>query len=243
MLSQVIVGLVSLVAGAVASVVGFGIGSLLTPTLGISLGTKLAVAAVSIPHAMGTALRFLIVRKHINRTVLKQFGIASALGGLTGALLHASASNRMLTIALGVLLISTGLSEWTGFLRRIHPGKAGAWIGGLLSGVFGGLVGNQGGVRSAALLTFDLPPGAFIATATAIGLIVDAARMPVYLVTDWRDLANIPGLIALSAGGVLIGTIAGQRLLRIIPRRLFGSIVAGMVFLLGIYLLLPGNRG
>ncbi len=46
----------AVIGGGVASVVGFGIGSILTPTLAAKLETKLAVAAVSIPHLAGTVL-------------------------------------------------------------------------------------------------------------------------------------------------------------------------------------------
>lgn len=35
---------------------------------------------------------------------------------------------------------------------------------------------NQGGIRTAALLGFDVPKEEFVATATAIGLFVDGAR-------------------------------------------------------------------
>jgi hypothetical protein len=44
-------------AVAVAAVSGFGIGSLLTPYLGMKTGIKLAVAAVSIPHFATTCAR------------------------------------------------------------------------------------------------------------------------------------------------------------------------------------------
>ena len=47
----------ALVAGAIAAVAGFGIGSLLTPALAIQTGTKVAVAAVAIPHFIGTLQR------------------------------------------------------------------------------------------------------------------------------------------------------------------------------------------
>ena len=40
---------VAVVAGAIAAVTGFGIGSLLTPVLALQVDTRLAVAAVSIP--------------------------------------------------------------------------------------------------------------------------------------------------------------------------------------------------
>ena len=86
-----------IVAGAVASVSGFGIGSILTPLLASQIGTKAAVAAVSIPHLFGTAVRFFTLRRHIDRHVLLNFGLMSAAGGLTGALLNTHANNPILT--------------------------------------------------------------------------------------------------------------------------------------------------
>src|SRR5262245_35887557 len=53
----VMVGLAAALAGTIASFAGFGIGSVLTPLLAIRLGTKLAVAAMSIPHVVGTSVR------------------------------------------------------------------------------------------------------------------------------------------------------------------------------------------
>jgi hypothetical protein len=74
-----------------------------------------------------------------------------------------------------------------------------------LAGAFGGLVGNQGGIRSAALLGFDLSRDAFVATATAIGLFVDCARMPVYLATQHAQLRSLALQIAIAIAGVVIG--------------------------------------
>src|ERR671937_665670 len=86
------------VAGAIASIAGFGIGSILTPLLTIRIGAKLAVAAVSIPHVIGTAIRFWLLRGHVDRRIFVWFGLTSADGGLTGALLHAYASSRALAV-------------------------------------------------------------------------------------------------------------------------------------------------
>src|SRR5689334_24115995 len=84
-----LLAVVAILAGAIASVSGFGIGSLLTPVLAMRVGTKLAVAAVSLPHLAATALRFGLLRQHVNRRLLWSFGLMSAAGGLAGALLHA----------------------------------------------------------------------------------------------------------------------------------------------------------
>src|SRR6476646_6173870 len=91
-----LVALVGLVAPGIASVTRFGSGSLRTPVLAIQTGTKVAVAAIAIPHVVGTAQRFWLLRRHVDHRVLLGFGIASAAGGLAGALAHVWVSSRML---------------------------------------------------------------------------------------------------------------------------------------------------
>lgn len=228
--------IVSIAAGGIASVAGFGIGSVLTPLLALDLGMRGAVAAVSIPHLAGTALRFWLLRQHVERRVLVTFGVASGIGGLLGALFHSRASNAVLMLLLASLLTFAGLSELFGLVRRIRLGRAGAWMAGVLSGLFGGLVGNQGGIRSAGLLAFDVDKTSFVATATAIALIVDGVRMPVYAITAGRDLIDAWPLILIATSGVLAGTIAGGRLLRRIPERTFRRLVAVLLLALAAWL-------
>ncbi|HSU98195.1 MAG TPA: sulfite exporter TauE/SafE family protein [Gemmatimonadaceae bacterium] len=233
---HILLAVAAAVAGAVASVVGFGIGSLLTPLLALRVGTQLAVAAISIPHVFATALRFWRLRAHVDRRVLISFGVMSAVGGLTGALLHSFANNRALSIIFGLILIFVGTSELSGLARRMQFHGAVAWLAGAISGLFGGLVGNQGGIRSAALLGFDVDKQAFVATATAIGLVVDAARMPVYFATQAREITRIWPLILIATVGTLVGTLLGVRTLRRIPERVFRNIVAVFLLALGAYM-------
>ena len=237
---DVLVFIAALLAGAIASIAGFGIGSLLTPVLAMSVGTKLAIAAVSIPHLTGTAIRFWKLRRDLDRRLLWSFGITSAAGGLTGALLNAGTSSPKLTIALGALLIVTGGNGLFGLTRRLKFHGPLAWIAGAASGFFGGLVGNQGGLRSAALLGFDLSRDAFVATATAIGLFVDGARMPVYLFVEGRSLLTIAPIIAVTTIGVIAGTVAGTQLLRMVPQSIFLRLVSALIVILGVYMLGKG---
>ena len=238
---DVLVAVAAVVAGANASISGFGIGSILTPLLATALGTKLAVAVVSVPHLAGTALRFSFIWRHVNRRVLLSFGIASAIGGLTGALLHTWLRSVWLGYILGVLLVFAGMMGLTGLASRMRLGGTVPWIAGVLSGAFGGLVGNQGGIRSAALLGFDLNKESFVATATGIALAVDFFRMPVYAATQWRDVAAVWPVLLVATIGIVIGTIAGQPVLRRIPPPTFRRIVAGIILLLGIWMLVhPG---
>lgn len=230
----------AIVAGGVASVVGFGIGSLVTPVLSLSVGTKLAVALVSIPHLVGTAIRFFMLHQHVDRRVLVQFGLMSAIGGLAGALLHASFATPALSLIFGAILLFAGFMGSTGLSERLRFQGVGAWVAGGVSGLLGGMVGNQGGIRSAALLGFDVSKETFVATATAIGLIVDAARMPVYFWNQHDAMLQNGKWIAVATIGVVAGTLLGTKLLAKLDQRTFRRVVSGFIFLLGVFMFYRG---
>jgi hypothetical protein len=236
LLFETLLTVVAFLAGAVASVVGFGIGSLLTPVLSLRLGVKLAVAAIAIPHALGTGLRLWQLKGHINRKVILTFGLASAGGGLIGALLHAFAHNPVLTMIFAVLLVFAGMAGVTGLAERMRFRGWMAWGSGGLSGVLGGLVGNQGGIRSAALLGFELSRDAFVATATMVALMVDFCRVPVYLAAQGEEMAEQWFIILLMSIGVLAGTLVGRRLLAYVPEKTFRRVVSVVILLLGAYM-------
>jgi uncharacterized membrane protein YfcA len=233
---DLLVAAAGLIAGALAAVSGFGIGSLLTPVLALQAGTKVAVAAVAIPHVIGTALRFWLLRRYADWRVVRSFGIASAVGGLTGAVLQTMATSRALSIVFGVLLILAGISELTGWMQRVQWGRTAAWVAGTISGVLGGLVGNQGGIRSAALLGYDVPKEAFVATATAIALFVDAARLPIYLVTEGREIERIWPQVLLAVAGVIVGTLVGRHILSRLSQSVFRRMIALLLIGLGAYM-------
>jgi uncharacterized protein len=227
----------SIVAGAIASVAGFGIGTMLTPVFALRVDMKLAVAAVAIPHLVATSLRLWMMRAHVDGRLVRTFGVMSAAGGLVGALLQQRLRGPGLVMVFGGLLVFAGVTGLTGGMERVHLGRTAAWIAGLLSGIFGGLVGNQGGIRSAALLGFDVRPAAFVASATAAALMVDLARMPVYLVLEADRLGSLAGAIALASAGAIAGTIGGGHVLGRIPPPIFRKLVSALVLAVGIYML------
>ncbi len=116
---------------------GFGIGSLLTPVLALSVDTRLAVAVVSLPHVVGTAIRFRLLKGAVDRKVLLSFGLTSAAGGLAGAALYELASNRWLNLVFGGLLLFAAISEISGLARRMRFRGWMAWAAGALSGLLG----------------------------------------------------------------------------------------------------------
>jgi uncharacterized membrane protein YfcA len=235
-------GLVAVVGGAIAAVSGFGIGSVLTPFLLISFPTAEAVAIVAIPHAVATVVRWYRLRRDVHAPTFKQFGIASAMGGLVGAALQPLLASALLSLVLAVLLLSAGISQLRG--RPMPFPATGAWrmVGGALSGAFGGLVGNQGGLRAAALLGFDLDAKALVATATASALFIDAARVPIYIFVRGSVLANtVPYWVAGSIG-VTVGTFIGVPLLGSIPQPLYRKLIATLLIALALVLVASALR-
>lgn len=229
--------LASVLAGSVAALSGFGIGSLLTPLLALEVGTKAAVAAVAVPHFVATVLRFWRIRERLDRRVFWSFGVTSALGGLAGALAHAALHSRNLTYVFGALLCFAGLGGLTGLTRRLRFHGPAAWLAGALSGGFGGLVGNQGGIRAAALMAFPLEREALVATSTAIGVAVDCARLPVYLAVERASMASCASWMAAGTAGVVVGTYAGVGLLRRVPEAWYRVLLSSLILALGVWML------
>ncbi len=153
---------------------------------------------------------------------------------MTGALLNTWAASRTLELVFGALLILAGTSQLTGFANRWRLTGVLAWLGGAVSGFFGGLVGNQGGIRTAAMLGFEVNKRQFVATTTAVALLVDAARVPVFLVLQTRAIVALLPTIAIATVGVVIGTLYGERLLGRVPERRFRVVVAALLVLLGV---------
>jgi uncharacterized protein len=204
---------VSFIAGATASVVGFGIGSILTPVLALEYGVELAVAMVALPHLAGGVLRGWRLRRSINRSLVLRFGVLSFACGLLGALVFARIAPAVVARIMGALLLLTALAGITGWTRRWQPRGILIWIFGGLSGFFGGVVGNQGGLRAAALSTFGLEPVVLVATSTMIGVLTDMARTPVYLYRGRLKITEVWGVIVIAVVAVLAGTLLGERVL------------------------------
>jgi uncharacterized protein len=226
----VAVFIVAILSGATATVVGFGIGSMMTPLLAVRFGTTTAVALVTLPHATATAVRCWRLRAHVDRRVLVRFGLLSAAGALAGALIYTRLGPGTLTRVLGGLLL-------TGWASRWQPHGPVVALFGFVSGFFGGIAGNQGGLRSAALTAFGLSPLGFVATATATGLLVDAARTPVYVWHSGPLLLTLWAPIIVATVGVLIGTIVGERMLLGLSPRRFGQTIGVAIGALGIWML------
>jgi len=195
--------------------------------------TAQAVAILAIPHALATGIRWLRLRSAVHWPTFRQFGVASAIGGLAGAVLQPWLGSPVLTVVLAGLLLVAGTTEI--LERRIPLPQSPVWrlLGGAASGLFGGLVGNQGGIRAAALLGFQLQPRQLVATATASALLVDAARIPIYLLFEGDTIAATVPLWVAASLGTTVGTLLGVSLLSRIPPSMYHRLLGALLMFLG----------
>ncbi len=156
---------------------------------------------------------------------------------LLGSLMRARSGDLALTWVQAVLLLFAGFIGLMGHADRFRFGPKLAYAVGALSGTFGGLVGNQSGLRSAAMLGLKVEREAFVATATATALLVDVVRIPVYFATDHAGILAAWPIAAVILAGVIPGTLAGERLLWSIPKSKFRRVVAALLIAFAVSLI------
>jgi uncharacterized membrane protein YfcA len=81
-----------------------------------------------------------------------------------------------------------------------------------------------------------------VATATASAILVDAARLPVYLVTEGAAMLERWPTVLLLTAGVVAGTLAGAPLLRRLPAPVFRRGLALLLVVLGLALIVGLGR-
>ena len=128
-------------------------------------------------------------------------------------------------VAFATLELSPAFERSSRFASKYLP------LGGLLSGFFGGLSGNQGAFRSAFLIKSGLGKQAFVATGVVSAVIVDCVRLSVYglsyFAVRFEALPReIVGLVLIASLAAFTGAFVGARLLEKVTLRTVQIIVA-----------------
>lgn len=249
----VLIGTVATLTAGVTLFSGFGLGTILMPVFALFFPVPLAIAATAVVHLANNIFKFGLLAKQADWPVVARFGIPAAAAAIAGASLLAW-FDRMPTVArytiggsvyeitmvkavVGVLIVVFALLElWPRFQALAFPQR---WLvaGGVLSGFFGGLSGNQGALRSAFLLKAGLSKEAFVATGVVSAVIVDAVRLITYGMGVMAEhLARSQDLITPVAVGTacaFAGSFVGKRVLQKITLRTVQIIVAVAMLLIG----------
>jgi uncharacterized membrane protein YfcA len=110
-------------------------------------------------------------------------------------------------------------------------------LGGLLSGFFGGLSGNQGALRSAFLIRAGLTKETFIATGVAIACLVDVTRLSIYSESILKHIDQSQvALLTVAVVSAFVGVYAGNKLVKKMTIKALQSIVAIMLLVFSVLL-------
>ncbi len=231
---------------------GFGLGTLLMPVVGIFFPLPVAIAITAIVHFLNNSLKFILLAKHNNTKILIQFGIPAIIFALLGAwcLNYLSLFSLSFSYSVfGVIFTTTPLKIIIGLIilfflflelsssfkipKYIHK----LWIGGALSGFFGGLSGHQGAFRSFFLTQGSMSKEVFLATGVSIAILVDLSRLSVYAI-QWEMTFTQWKLILITICSAFLGTLIGKFFLKKINMKFIQNLVAGMLGMIGFLLIL-----
>ena len=138
---------------------------------------------------------------------------------------------------ISILLIIFALMDLLPIFQKMQFGKKWLPVGGVLSGFFGGLSGNQGALRSAFLIKAGLSKEAFIGTAVVVSTFVDFTRLGVYATQFTKNnLIDNIGLVLLATAAGILGSFFGNKLLKKITIQSLRIIVAVMLILISVAL-------
>jgi uncharacterized protein len=234
---------------------GFGLGTILTPVFAIFFPVEIAIALTGVVHFLNNLFKFFLVGRHADTQVVLRFGIPAFFAALVGALLLLKMTDLqpLLTYSLGtkiffitpvkltiaILLIFFALMEVVPALKKIEFGKDKLVLGGILSGFFGGLSGNQGALRSAFLIRSGLNKEAFTATGIVIACIIDFSRLGVYATRFLKaGLQENFTLVIAATLSAFTGAYLGSRLLKKVTLATIQLLVTVMLIVLSMGIVL-----
>ncbi len=236
-LSYIMLTATALAASGLTLFSGFGLGTILTPVFAIFFPIEVAIASTAVVHLSNNLFKLALLWRKADLGLVVRFALPGAFTAVLGAMLLTRLSDtpvlaayvlggktfeiELVKIVVGALIGMFALLELVPSLEgrirfeRKHLGLAGA-----LSGFFGGVSGNQGALRSAALIHCELEKTVFIATGVVCAVVVDVFRLAGYGAGFYAknfstviDAGGL-GLVGATTLAAFIGAFAGARLMK-----------------------------
>ncbi|MGE3689769.1 MAG: TSUP family transporter [Novosphingobium sp.] len=249
----VLVAIVALAAAALTLFSGFGLGTILMPIFALFFPVPVAIAATAVVHLANNIFKLGLMARQADWYTVLRFGLPASLAAMAGAMLLGWIDTipvvatwslgghhfeiTLVKAAIGVLIATFALLElWPRLQSLAFPPR---WLplGGLLSGLFGGLSGNQGALRSAFLIKAGLSKEAFVATGAVAAVMVDAVRIGVYgsgTIATYLEQSRALAIPVLTATlFAFLGSYFGKMLLTKVTLRSIQLTVAGAMVIIG----------
>lgn len=231
-----LISVVAFLASVLTLFSGFGLGTLLMPVVAIFFPIEVAIAMTAMVHFANNVFKLSLVGRKADVRVLWRFGMPAVVMAFIGAFLlfylsqgmvlyQYSMFGRVFQVSLiqfmmGVLILFFVFVDVLPRFSEIKFDSKYLFVGGALSGFFGGLSGHQGAFRSMFLSKVGLSAEAFVATGVVLAVMVDVSRLLVYgwdlskqsALVDWH-------LVVCASLSAFAGAYLGAKLLKKITVR------------------------
>ena len=199
------------------------------PVMAIYFDLKLAIAVTAVVHFSNNIFKGILLFKNIHKDIFLRFAIPALVGSVTGAWLLMNSKPVVLgsyqfygftptvylqELLVAVLMLVLCFMEWipSKYFKFDHRYTI---PGGFITGFTGGFSGMQGALRSSLLIHLKLTKEEFVATGTAISLVIDVCRIIIYFVAGKLIHAfSNSYLVLIGIAGAFIGVIIGKALLK-----------------------------
>jgi len=251
----IVISLVALFVSSLTLFSGFGLGTVLMPAFALFFPVPVAIAATAVVHLANNVFKVVLTGRHADWGVVVRFAITASLAAILGAWLLGKLSAvpavtsyqigertfdvTLVKLVIGLLIIGFAMFDLVPKLQKLAFDRKYLPLGGLLSGFFGGLSGNQGAMRSAFLIKSGLDTKSFVGTNGVCAFFVDLVRLLVYgaafyTVSFTQIDGNIWRLVLLGILFAFIGSFVGARLVKKITLRSVQYIVGVMLVVVGV---------
>ncbi|MGZ7069115.1 MAG: sulfite exporter TauE/SafE family protein [Methanobacterium sp.] len=231
-----ILAFLSVVVGTVA---GFGTSTILLPIALFFVDFKTALVLVAISHLSGNLGATTFFRHGLDRRLFLLFGVPSVVLTVIGAAIVIYIPQNVLEILLGIFLLLFSIYSLLMPDFKVKAAKIYTIFGGGLSGFLQGLMGIGGPLRGSFLISYNLNKFMYIATMSAIAVVIDATRIPIYFYNNLlgpQFYFYIPSLVIIG----IAGSYTGKRIVNQIPQDIFKNVVLVAIALASLLLIYNG---
>jgi uncharacterized membrane protein YfcA len=254
-MDYIIICLAALIGSGLTLFSGFGLGTLLVPVFGLFFPIEVAIILTAIVHFLNNIFKFILLGKNSDFGIVIRFGLPAMVFSFIGAytlsllsdmdsILTYQIGSRVFEImpvkmSIGFVLLFFSLFEIIPSLTHLQFDKKYLPLGGVLSGFFGGLSGNQGALRAAFLIRAKLTPQVYIATGVSIACLIDISRLMVYSKNILNNQYQLDyTLLLLATISAFIGAFFGSKLIKKITIKNLQNTVAILLIFFAVLLLL-----
>jgi len=216
-----------------SAVAGFGGGVLLLPVFVAVLGTRDAVAVLTVAQLASNGSRVWFNRAEVDRRLVGIFAIGAVPAAAAGALLFATAPLPALTRLIGVFLLGMVVwRRWKPHAVRLDDTSFAAV--GAVSGFGSALVGSVGPMVAPFFLARGLLRGAYIGTEAASAVVMHLTKLVVFGAAAVLTASSALIGLALAPAGTA-GAWVGKKIVDRLPAHVFvivveiGRIVSGLL--------------